>query len=245
MAWKIGRIVIGQNVEKLNQTEHEGKMKDVPSISTSCRRNKFCLARMKEKVNVCIECFANALLGIRKNLEAAIAKNSDILTDHLFTDEEAATVKIHFTKRMLEGNPKKRARIESFGDVSCLVQARNYIRIIRANPDCNFAIWSKNWFIWAQAFETEGKPENCTYVHSSLKTNVPDDVPLKIAPWVDHVFTVYEGEYAAANGIETNCAAESCARCGRCYEKNPKDFWVNEKLRRKGGAKKAAQKKAA
>lgn len=245
MAFKIGKIVIGKRVESINQTEHEGKMKFVPSISTSCRRNKFCLARMKEKLNVCVECFANALIGIRKELDAALVKNADVLTDHLFTDEEAATVKIKFTKKMLEGNPKKRTRIESFGDVSCLTQARNYIRIIRANPDCNFAIWSKNWFIWAVAFEMDGKPENCTYVHSSLQTNVPDEVPERIAPWVDHVFTVYEGEYAATNGIETNCAAESCARCGRCYEKNQKDFWVNEKLRRKGGAKKVAQKKAA
>lgn len=236
MAFKIGII-------KLNQSEHEGKMKNVPSISTSCRRNKFCLARMKNAVNVCVECFANALLGIRKNLEAAIAKNADILTDHLFTDEEAATIKIKFTKKMLAGNPKKRTRIESFGDVSCLVQARNYIRIIRANPDCNFAIWSKNWFIWYLAFEMDGKPSNCTFVFSSLKINVSDQVPEKIKPYVDHVFTVYEGEYAAANGVETNCAAESCAACGRCYEHDPKDFWVNEKLRLKGGRKKKTQKR--
>ena len=200
---------------------------------------------MKNALAVCVECFANALLGIRKNLEAAIAKNAELLTDHLFTDEEAASVKIHFTPAMLKGNPNKLTRIESFGDVSCLVQARNYIRIIRANPDCVFAIWSKNWFIWYLAFEMDGKPDNCTFVLSSLKLNEPDKIPEKIRPYVDHVFTVYDPEFIAENGIETNCAAESCARCGRCYRKNQKDLYVNEKLRKNGGKKKLEQNKAA
>lgn len=243
MAFKIGKVVVNNNIESLNQTEHDGKMKYVPSISTSCQRNQFCLARMKNKLAVCVECFANALLSIRRNLEAAILMNLVILCDHLFTEQEADSIRIKFTKKMLEWNPHKYTRIESFGDVSCLVQARNYIRIIRANPDCNFAIWSKNWNIWYQAFELDGKPSNCTFVLSSLKINVPDQVPEKIKPYVDHVFTVYEGEYAAANGVETNCAAKSCAACGRCYEHNPKDFWVNEKLRLKGGRKKKTQKR--
>ncbi len=236
MSFKIGKIfdALG-HIFRINQTEHKGKMEFVPSISTSCRCNEFCQARMRNGENVCAECFADSLLAFRWSLEEALEQNSKLLSERLLTEQEIDSVVIRWTPKMLEGNPNLYTRIESFGDVRNVIQARNYIRIIKRNRNCNFAIWSKNWRLWFIAFQMEGKPDNCTFVLSSLKLNVQDLIPSEMEQYVDHVFTVYDADYIAANGIETNCAAESCAKCGRCYRKNRADLYVNEKLRKKGG----------
>ena len=226
MAFKIG---LG-----LTQTEHEGKMKFIPSISTCSKCNKLCQLRIQNKEAVCAHCYADQMLDYRKNLVESTERNHEILSDHLFTRKELKDVKIKWTEKMLEGNPKRLVRLEAFGDVDNVTQARNYIRIVKANRGCHFAVWSKNSGIWAKAFELEGKPKWLMFVLSSLRVNKPDEPGPRIAPYVDHVFTVYNSAHIAEHGTKTNCAGKSCAKCGRCYRKNPADFYVNEKLRAKG-----------
>lgn len=223
MAYEIGMGV--------TQTEHSGKMTGLPSISTSCLCNKLCQARIKNGEAVCSHCYSQRMMGFRKYVATAMERNTKALTERLFPKKDAKNMRLYFTSKMEQQNPKKLARIESFGDVANVTQARNYIRIIKANPKFNFGIWSKNPGIWATAFEKEGKPKNCTFVLSSLRVNVPDQPGPRISPYVDHVFTVYSKDYRDANGIETNCAGVSCAQCGRCYRKNKNDFYVNELLR--------------
>lgn len=215
----------------LTQTEHEGKMEHVPSISTCCKCNKYCQARIKNGESVCAHCYADSMLGYRKNLVETTTRNHEILSDHLFKRKELRNLKIKWTKKALEGNPKRIVRFEAFGDVDNVTQARNYIRIAKVNRDCNFAVWSKNSGIWARAFLLERKPLNLKFVLSSLRVNKREKIGPLIAPFVDHVFTVYSKDYRDANGIETNCAGVSCAQCGRCYRKNKNDFYVNELLR--------------
>lgn len=200
----------------------DSKMEGIQSISTACTMNPICIARMKIGLAVCAHCFSEALLKIRKPLLAHLISNTEILTTRLLTMEEAALVPI----TSIIG------RIESFGDVQNVTQAINFIRIIKAHPHQNFGIWSKNINIWAQAFEKEGKPKNCTYVHSSLYLDTPDFILPRFRKWVDHVFTVWNKKTYDKlwRGHPSECAGIKCMTCLKCYKKGGQ-YYINERLR--------------
>ncbi len=197
------------------------KMAGIQSISTSCLCNPICQKRMQEAGSICSHCYASHLCGFRKSLQKNLAENYQELTTRLLTKREAAAVPV--TSLI--------ARIESFGDVGNVIQARNNLRIIRAHSYIKFGIWSKNWRIWLQAFQQEkGKPRNCTYVHSSRYVNEIADVPEAMKPYIDHVFTVWDKEHYVYAGTKSECAGLSCAQCQKCYRKGG-SFYIDEKLR--------------
>ncbi len=180
-----------------------GKMAGVPSISTSCLDNPICRARMQINGSVCKKCFAAATLKRYTAAGRAMSANYALLTGRLLDADEMP----------IFGNVAI-VRIESFGDVANVTQARNYVRIIKANPAVTFAWWTKNPGIVAAAFKVEGgKPDNVVMIESSPFLNVVK--PLSAG--MDKTFTVYD-KIAAAN-VEINCGARSCAGCRRCYSK--------------------------
>ena len=207
------------------------KLRGIQSISTSVLWNRWCMARRELKGAVCQKCYAEHLVKARKDLHNCLISNYILLTSHMLDDREIARILLD----------TRYVRIESFGDVANVTQARNYIHIILANPDIRFAIWSKNKAIWRKAFALEGKPENCTFVYSSLYVNKAEVITLD--DWfIDHVFTVWDDEhYASFRGTPSECAGLSCRACLKCYTKNSQ-FYINEELRT--GKKPKAGKKA-
>jgi len=208
---------------RIHVTNHSKgtKMEGIQSISTSVLRNPICQKRRKVCGGICEHCYANALCRFRTSLNKNLSENFDALNSRLMTKAEAAVVPISTVY----------SRIESFGDVASVTQARNYLRIIKGHRPLRFAIWSKNDGIWHAAFKKEGKPRNCTYVHSSMKVNEVDDIPEWMKPYVDHVFTVWdEDKYAQFAGGETECAGIMCLTCVKCYKRGG-PYHINEKLR--------------
>lgn len=206
-------------------TKHtEGtKMEGIQSISSSVRLNPICQKRSKCPGSVCEKCFAEKLLGYRKTLDACLEKNYEELNDHLLSRDEAASVVV--TSIL--------GRIESFGDVATVMQARNYIRIMSVNADVSWGIWSKNLGIWVAAFHLDGKPKNCTFVLSSPELNEIAEVPEWAKEYVDHVFTVWdrkEYDLRFKGDHVTECAGIRCMSCKKCYKKGT-SFYINERLR--------------
>ena len=207
---------------RLHLTTHDKKhkMAGFQSLSTSVVKNHICQVRRKVKGSICEKCYADHLLRYRKSLEDCLSRNFFILNNHLFEEREA--IRCAFDTRY--------ARTESFGDVASVTHARNYIRIIRANPETNFGIWSKNMSIWKEAFEKEGKPLNTTFVMSSAKLNEVDIVPDGMREYVDHVFTVWTPDRYTFEGTKSECAGIQCRTCLKCY-KIDTPFEINERLR--------------
>ena len=237
MAFRLGTVVLyhgaaAETEVELYQTEHSGKMEFVPSISTNCLLNEFCLARMRNGEAVCSQCFSNSLLSFRKGLKLTTSRNFYILN----TSEIKKAPIIRWTRKMLQFNHTRIVRIESFGEAASVQQCINYIRIVEANPDCSFAAWTKNLNFWVRAFELAGKPSNLTLVFSSLRINEFSEIPEWARKWVNHRFTVFTKEFLEAHGMCSNCAGISCAQCRKCYRKDT-DFDIIEILRTK---KKAA-----
>lgn len=209
---------------KLHLTTHDKKhkMAGLQSISTSVLDNPICQKRREVPDSICAKCYANHLCRYRKSLQTCLSRNFSILNDHLFDEREA--LRCQFDTRY--------GRIESFGDVASVTQARNYIRIIRAHKHTQFGIWSKNLVIWGVAFEKDGKPKNCSYVHSSLKVDIPDYILPRWQKYVDHVFTVWSPEIYddLYKGTPSECAGIKCMNCLKCYKRGGQ-YYINERLR--------------
>ncbi len=202
-----------------------GKMTGIEALSTSCLCNHLCMARKEIKGSICESCFACATVNRYKALGKCLESNYKVLNERLLSRGEACQVRF-FTSL---------GRIEAFGDVASVVQARNYLRIIKYNKQTRFGVWTKNPNYWDEAIELEGKPSNVTMVLSSLFKNVPCN-DYKRYSWVDYVFTVYTPDWLKANGKDEtfiNCGARDCTTCQRCYRKHKgsEPIMVNELLK--------------
>lgn len=204
------------------------KLEGICSISSSVCDNIFCAARQKIKDCICSHCYAYSQQSYQTGLKEHNIVNGIILRNILIPIKAFKTLKIFFPY----------LRIESFGDVQNVVQARNYIRIIKAFPEKRCAVWSKNLIVWDKAFQAEGKPKNTTYVHSSAKINMIDNIDLNRFNFVDHIFTVFDKEHIKRNNITINCGGKKCMECiaakKNCYYKLSKKndtLFINEALK--------------
>ena len=198
------------------------KLQGISSISSSVHDNCFCKARQALKNCICKFCYAYNQQSYQTGLKEHNILNGIILRNILIPVKFFKVLPILFPY----------LRIESFGDVANVIQARNYIRIIKAFPGKRCAIWSKNIMIWKKAFDLEGKPKNTTYVHSSSELNKPDNIDKEKYSFVDHVFTVYTADYIKKHNIIINCGGKKCLECiiakKNCYFRNT-EFFINEK----------------
>lgn len=197
------------------------KLEGICSISSSVHDNKLCKARMALKNCICKYCYAAAQQKYQNGLREHNTVNGLILRNVL--------IPVKFFRALMIVFPY--LRIESFGDVENVIQARNYIRIIKAFPEKRCAIWSKNLLIWEKAFAEEGKPENTTFVFSSSELNKPAEFDRKRFWFVDHRFTVYTKDFVKKHGIVINCGGKKCLKCIlekiNCYFRNT-EFDIRE-----------------
>ncbi len=198
-----------------------GKLENMLAISTPCTCNELCKKYMQDPNKICANCYADAILEMKKggrgaNLLKALEKNYELLTSSALPLE------------LLPVFPNTQyCRIEAFGDIANVTQAINYTNIAKANPNVTFAWWSKNLNFLEKAFEEcGGKPINVIVVQSSFYVNKQDQKH-RIA---DKVFTVYTKEYAEEHNIEINCGARHCATCLQCYKFNGV-VYINELLK--------------
>ena len=203
------------------------KLEGICSISSSVHDNSLCERWRKIKDCICAHCYAHSQQARHTGLKEHNILNGLILRNILIPTKYFKALRLVFDY----------LRIESFGDVQNVIQARNYIRIIKAFPEKRCAIWSKNLAIYAEAFRLEGgKPKNCTFVASSPYINKPiARTILENFPFIDHVFTVYTKKYAIENNITINCGGRKCMECIKarknCYFRTGKEnnnFYVNE-----------------
>lgn len=201
------------------QTEHEGKMKGISSIGTSCANNPHCMKRRENGESVCSHCYAATYMKMRKSLREHLEENARILTTRLLTEDELPVINAQVF------------RFESFGDLYNATHLINYLRICEYNPNTRFALWTKNTWILEEVFEKEKhpKPSNLSIVVSSMLLN--RETSGCVGKWyVDHIFTVYDKATIAAENVDINCGARSCLGCQICYHTDT-DFYVREQLK--------------
>ena len=210
---KIQEYQYVQLVQQVVVSEMTGKLEGYYSVSTSVLMNPICQARARIPGSICAKCYAASTAARYSALTQSLETNTFIMTEFLIPEMAWATLVWPTTN----GD----ARVESFGDVRNVIQARNYLRIIKTHPWLNFGVWTKNAGIWAAAFKLEGgKPENMKFIISSMHINQPDDIPENVRKYADHRFTVYTAEFAEEHNITINCGGRKCATCRNCYKCN-------------------------
>lgn len=222
-----GSVVTGRKASELVSclwiVHHmANKLEGIDSISSSVHDNCFCKKWREIKDCICAYCYAHNQQSYQTGLKEHNILNGIILRNVL--------IPIAAFKRLAFIFPY--IRIESFGDVANVTQARNYLRIIKAFPGKRCAIWSKNLAIWSEAIKAEGKPGNCTFVASSPFLNKPIATTiLENFPFIDHIFTVYTKSFAKKNNIAINCGGRKCIECIKakknCYFRGG-DLYINE-----------------
>lgn len=201
-------------------TDHQGKMKGINSIGTSCANNPYCIKRRENGDSVCSHCYAATYMKMRKSLQQHLEDNANILTTRLITEREIPVTNANVF------------RFESFGDLYNATHLANYVLICERNPYTKFGLWTKNTWILDELFNKNGikKPDNLSIVVSSPMLNKQMELDREKFWFVDHVFTVYTKEFIAENNIEINCGSRDCLGCQLCYHTDT-DFYVREKLK--------------
>ena len=215
---------------------HTGKMSDLISISTSCKKNTICAERAKNPGSICSKCYAQRQLSYQHSTAAKLARTYDFYTTTEIQPEDVPMINAAF------------CRFEAFGDIQNTLHFQNYCTIAAANSHCRFVLWTKNAHIIADYVSNNGIiPENmyiiystpfinnnnefCTVVIDGLKKvfvnkGVYNNIP------IDAVFTVFDKKYAADNDITINCGARHCMTCRRCYSlKHGTITLINELLK--------------
>ena len=198
---------------------HQGKMKGMQSLSTSCTCNIYCKNRSKNTDTVCSHCYAQRQMKIYKNLEKCLIKNTKILAEQVIPKENLPIINALYF------------RFEAFGDLNNTTQVINYFNLCKKNPDVKFALWTKNlWLIESVINEGNKKPKNLQIIYSIPFLNGRNKKIFEWYPFVDKVFTVFDKDFIKENDVEINCGAKSCLSCGKCYKKNKEKF-INERLK--------------
>lgn len=203
-------------------TDHTGKMENMISLSTSVIKNPNCQRRAKIKGSICEKCFATAMMKrYGDNFRDKYAENTKILTSTIIPVEEWATVNALYF------------RLEAFGDLNNEIQVINYFNLAKHNKKTVFALWTKNPMHIKKAIEMgHKKPSNMIIVYSSPMINCKINVEklFRIFPFIDKVFTVYDGKTILKDNIDINCGARNCFTCGKCYSKRTTKE-IREKLK--------------
>lgn len=195
-------------------TSHTAKMEGVISLSTDINSNPICQGRRKVEGSICSLCFSARMWDDEKGQyrkgNKAFKANTEILCNRLLKDEEIPHI---------DSKAFPLFRFEAFADLQSTTQVINYFKIARKNPKVRFALWTKNPGFISKALPLVDVPNNLQIVLSSMGLNKPSKG--ERFPFVNKVFTVYDEETIAREGIDINCGARSCIGCRICYTPNP------------------------
>lgn len=208
-------------------SELTGKLEDFYAVSTSVLMNLICQKRAQNPKSICFWCYAAKQAASRSTLCLALETNYIILNNFLISEEAWSLLAIPTINQ--------HSRIEAHGDVASVISAINYNRIVSSHRYIDFGVFSKNLDIWKRVFDTEGKPENMQFIASSPIVNVVMEIPEDMKKYVNHVFTVYDADYAKEHNIVINCGMwinnefiHKCKYCMRCYLRGNAEYYISE-----------------
>lgn len=218
---------------------HKGKMAGEVSLSTTCKANDFCRARIEmaknadaENMIICGGCFAD---------EQTDNYGKDFLKPFLYN--------LYLLNRfiipidILPYINYREFRIESFGDLQSEVQQINYFNFMNVNRKTTFAQWTKNpGFIGRVLDKLYARPVNVRFIYSELylnSTRTLSDVQKKW-PFFNAIFRVFTAGYLKLHPeIKINCGAAHCLTCkNSCYNEDTTITEINEEYNTPGSKNK-------
>jgi len=194
-------------LERVKTSKMNGKLEGLQAVSVNTRSNPFCQKMSQSGANtICSHCYSMATLkrGYFPNLEPALEHNSRLLSKPL---EEAQFPKFKRKTKYIRFDAHGELLDEPFGGI----QLDNYVRIVKANPDKKFALWSKRIPIVRKYFKNREIPGNLRLVYSNPIINkVMEKPPVPFHKTFNNV----------TDDTEQNCTGQKCKDCLLCYTVN-------------------------
>ena len=203
-----------------------GKLEGFQAISTNTVSNEYCQKQYKKQdsKNICTFCYSHNMLNtFRKNMQASLQRNTDLLNSKVLHPDALPIINSAFFRFNAHGElalDKKQGTIN----------LENYVNIAIKNPHCTFSLWTKRFDIIKPYFDNHEKPKNLILIYSSPLTN---HIMTKIPKHFDKTFnTVVETDFIE----KQNCTGQKCKDCLLCYKKDTTSIIV-EKVKTYGKKK--------
>jgi len=203
-----------------------GKLEGFQAISTNTVTNEYCQKQYKKQdaKNICTFCYSHNMLNtFRKNMQASLQRNTDLLNSKVLHPDALPIINSAFFRFNAHGEfalDKKQGTIN----------LENYVNIALKNPHCTFSLWTKRFDIIKPYFDNHEKPKNLILIYSSPLTN---HIMTKIPKHFDKTFnTVIETDFIE----KQNCTGQKCRDCLLCYKKDTTSIIV-EKVKTYGKKK--------
>lgn len=215
----LGEILNGLNTERhlLKITTHKGKMLGIKSLSTYKLVCDTCLSLKDNAKTICNKCYVDKAFMRYPQLSMAMIYNTLLLK---YTK---------LSKRQLPIINDLYFRFESFSDLQNEQHLQNLYAIARANPQTQFALWTKNIPLILKL----KAPKNVNVILSNALLNertlgdkIIEIVKAKTTCKNVKVFSVYDEEHMQ----EQNCQKQ-CITCLKCYKAKDKTTYINELLK--------------
>ena len=182
-----------------------GKLEGFQAISTNTMTNKYCSDQhdraVKNKTdNICGDCYSWAMLKTyRKNMAPSLQRNSDLLSSRPLEPNEIPRINaVAF-------------RFSAHGELINDQHMDNLMLIVKDNPWCTFALWTKRTDIVFRWLTNNDKPSNLVLIYSNPKKSHIMSKPPK---FFDRTFNnVLKDE----SEDKQNCTGQKCKDCMLCY----------------------------
>ena len=194
-----------------------GKMTGIPAVTSSSTCNLHCRRLSALQGSVCAHCYTQKYLQSRPSIQDCYEHNSKLLSNGLILYKH-----LPFINATL-------CRLESFGDIINVTHLENYIRLVKKNNHCLFALFSKRYDLLSYYFGRNKQPKNLSIVLSSVLLNEP----MKPVEHIQNqkIFTVYTKEFVNEHNVLITCGKRRCIDCRLCYQKNNSPIFITELLK--------------
>ena len=203
-------------MDAVHISKMSGKLDGFKAISTNTLTNPFCIKMNKaKKETICKHCYSHTMLnGYRKNMAAALQRNTDLLSSRTLSKEELPVILDTVF------------RFDAHGELINMQHLENLVAIVEHNPNCNFALWTKRKDYVKRFFDHFEKPGNLILIYSNPTiSSIMATPPL----YFDKTFNnVLEDEYVD----QQNCTGQQCKNCLLCYTPNNGVTTIVEKVKK-------------
>lgn len=196
----------------------DGKMEGMWSLNTSPSINPFCLKMRQSKNAICKSCYSKISEARFKNSKQAWINNYHVLSSSILRAKDIPIFKQDIF------------RLQAHGDLVNRTHYKNLMKIVEANPQTIFALWSKHLAVINKGGII--KLPNLIYVYSTPQLNCL--TPVRPTGF-DRAFSVYTRPFAEAYKVQINCALH-CDSCRICYRRGDPVF-IRELIKSNGHKK--------
>jgi hypothetical protein len=197
-------------IRMLHVSKPDGKLKGIRAIGTNTLNNTFCrkMHNMQDDKIICTKCYSWGMLqGFRKNVAAALQRNTEVMAKTLLQYKDVPVIKDDIF------------RFQHHGELINMKHFKNFVNIARKNPDCTFSLWTKRKDIVAKYYKKEllyphWIPNNLILVYSNPRI---DKVMTEPPKYFDKVFNNVSPDN---HTMKQNCTGQKCRDCWLCYSKD-------------------------